>query len=230
MSEGPSPIEMPSPEAERRPFYRRRKIWVGGAIAVAVVLAVVVVWFEPQKLFLDERVDEAFPVSASSGDGAAGSGGSKEPAGSSGSTGSTTSPSTDPGSTEEPGTETPPTSSAEPPTPAGPVTVANGTFESIDHDTSGKALVVDVGDGTRVLRLEDLATDNGPDVFVYLSAAPISDGEEALDDDFVDLGGLKGNLGNQNYEVPDDVDLERYRTVVIWCRRFSSGFGAADLT
>lgn len=225
-AEEPPPTDLPAPEAERKPS-RRRRILVVGAVAAAVVLAVVLVWFEPQKLFIDERVDEAFPVAASSGDGAERSGGTTEPAGS---TASTASPTTGPGTGEDPGTKAPPPApSTEPSKPTGPVTLADGEFASIDHDTSGKALVVDIGDGTKVLRLEDLATDNGPDVFVYLSAAPISAGEKALDDDFVDLGGLKGNLGNQNYEVPDDVDLDRYKTVVIWCRRFSSGFGAADL-
>jgi hypothetical protein len=222
--EGSSPTDLPAPEPERRPS-RRRRIWMVGAVGAAVVLAVVLVWFEPQKLFIDERVDEAFPVAASDG-GASKSGGTTAPAGS---TGSTVSPTSGPATDEDTGTKAPPTSSTEPTTPTGPVTLADGDFESIDHDTSGKALVVDTGDGTRVLRLEDLSTDNGPDVFVYLSAAPVSAGEKALDDDFVDLGGLKGNLGNQNYEVPDDVDLDRYKTVVIWCRRFSSGFGAADL-
>lgn len=220
-TEESSSTDLPAPEPDRPPA-RRRRLWAIGAVAALVVVAVVLVWFEPQKLFIDERVDEAFPVATSPGDGAE-SGGSTAPAG------SAAPPTTVPDTGDDVGIKAAPTSSTEPSTPTGPVTLADGDFESIDHDTSGKALVVDTGDGTRVLRLEDLSTDNGPDVFVYLSAAPVSAGEKALDDDFVDLGGLKGNLGNQNYEVPDDVDLDRYKTVVIWCRRFSSGFGAADL-
>ncbi|MCB1018203.1 MAG: DM13 domain-containing protein, partial [Acidimicrobiales bacterium] len=73
------------------------------------------------------------------------------------------------------------------------------------------------------------ATDNGPDLNVYLSTAPADADEGAFDDDFVDLGDLQGNIGDQNYEVPADVDLDRYQTVVIWCVRFGVAFGAATL-
>lgn len=104
-----------------------------------------------------------------------------------------------------------------------------GTFASIDHATSGAVRVVDGGDGTRVVRLEGLATDNGPDLYLYLSANPADGTEQAFDDEFVSLGRLKGNQGDQNYEVPDDVDLSRYASVVIWCDRFNSAFGAAPL-
>ena len=51
----------------------------------------------------------------------------------------------------------------------------------------------------------------------------------AFDDAYVDLGGLKGNIGDQNYEIPADVDLSQYQSVVIWCDRFNVAFGAADL-
>lgn len=86
-------------------------------------------------------------------------------------------------------------------------------------------------DGTeqRFLRFEDFETDNGPDLNVYLTTADADDDEGLFDDDFVDLGNLKGNIGSQNYELPPDVDLERYDTVVIWCVRFAVAFGAADL-
>jgi hypothetical protein len=65
---------------------------------------------------------------------------------------------------------------------------------------------------------------------VYLTTNPASGREDAFDDDAVDLGRLKGNVGNQNYEIPPGVDLERYTTVVIWCDRFDAAFGAADLS
>jgi hypothetical protein len=64
---------------------------------------------------------------------------------------------------------------------------------------------------------------------VYLSAAGADADAGAFDDDFIDLGDLKGNIGPQNYEIPADVDLERYSTVVIWCVRFGVAFGAADI-
>ena len=64
---------------------------------------------------------------------------------------------------------------------------------------------------------------------MYLTAN-LPDGEEgAFDDDFIDLGDLQGNVGDQNYEIPNDVDLTWYSTVVIWCVRFDSAFGAAAL-
>jgi hypothetical protein len=95
---------------------------------------------------------------------------------------------------------------------------------------TGGATVYELEDGTRTLRLEPFESTNGPDLYVYLTAADHADDDPALDADHVDLGELRGNIGNQNYAIPDDVDLAAYDTVVIWCRRFSSSFGAADLT
>lgn len=60
--------------------------------------------------------------------------------------------------------------------------------------------------------------------------AGASDDDAALNADFVDLGMLSGTIGNQNDVIPVDVDLDRYDSVVIWCRRFTSSFGVADLT
>ncbi len=108
--------------------------------------------------------------------------------------------------------------------------VMSGEFISRAHGTTGHAMIADGTDGTRFLRIEDLDTDNGPDLKVYLTTvAP--DGEEGtFDDDFVDLGRLKGNIGDQNYEIPADVDITRYPSVVIWCDRFDVAFGAAPLS
>jgi hypothetical protein len=105
-----------------------------------------------------------------------------------------------------------------------------GSFVDRSHPTTGVATVVT--DGTKTfLRFEDLRTDNGPDLFVYLSAGvTATSAAGALDDDFVELGKLKGNIGSQNYEIPSGTDLAKYKTVVIWCRRFSTAFGASDLT
>ncbi|MXW90023.1 MAG: DM13 domain-containing protein, partial [Acidimicrobiaceae bacterium] len=76
---------------------------------------------------------------------------------------------------------------------------------------------------------EDFRTDNGPDLNVYLSAAPPDAAAGDFDDDFVDLGDLKGNVGSQNYEIPAGLDLDHYSTVAIWCVRFGVVFGAAEL-
>ena len=106
---------------------------------------------------------------------------------------------------------------------------ASGPFINRSHPTQGNAIVLGDGTGQRFLRFEDFRTDNGPDLNVYLSSAPQDAPAGQFDDDFIDLGDLKGNVGSQNYEIPRDVDLDRYSTVVIWCVRFSVIFGAAEL-
>ena len=111
-----------------------------------------------------------------------------------------------------------------------PATLFGGSFHSVAHETHGRAAILDVG-GKRVLRLTDFATSNGPDVRVYLVAAPdAADNETVTRAGFVELGKLKGNQGDQNYDVPADLDLGKYRAVTIWCRRFSVNFATAPLT
>jgi hypothetical protein len=73
------------------------------------------------------------------------------------------------------------------------------------------------------LRLEDFKSTNGPDLYVYLST------DKGAATDFVNLGRLKGNIGNQNYDIPKRTDLSKYDTVLIWCRAFSVLFGSAEL-
>ena len=113
---------------------------------------------------------------------------------------------------------------------APPVTLAAGRFHSNAHETSGSASVLDLGSGRRVLRLSEFSTSNGPDVRVYLVAAPdVNDDATVKTAGFVELGELKGNRGDQNYEVPSTIDLAKYQTVTIWCKRFSVNFGSAPL-
>jgi hypothetical protein len=105
-----------------------------------------------------------------------------------------------------------------------------GRFQSGAHETQGVATVHDVGDGRRILRLTSFRTSNGPDDHVYLVAAPVVTNDESVQRaEIEDLGALKGNLGDQNYEVPERVDLSRYQSVSIWCKRFSVSFGSASL-
>lgn len=106
--------------------------------------------------------------------------------------------------------------------------IASGSFRSIAHPGTGTAAVVRLANGTRVLTLTDFETDNGPDLRVYLSTGDPAGGGGL--GDFEDLGALKGNKGNQQYEIPSDLNLGRFSTVVIWCRAFSVGFTAAALT
>lgn len=107
-----------------------------------------------------------------------------------------------------------------------------GTFVSHAHNTDGSVEIYRVGGGKTVLRLADLHTSDGPALRVWLSDQPVNrDSGGNLDDgEHIDLGGLKGNEGNQNYLVPAGTDLERFSTVTIWCERFSVSFGAAELT
>lgn len=106
-----------------------------------------------------------------------------------------------------------------------------GRFHSVAHETRGTATIQDVGGGRRVLRLTEFTTSNGPDVRVYLVAAPdAADNQTVTKAGFVELGKLKGNQGDQNYDVPDDLDLTHYRAVTIWCRRFSVNFATAPLS
>jgi len=100
---------------------------------------------------------------------------------------------------------------------------------SIDHGTSGTVVLLEDAAGTRFVRLENLDTSNGPDLFVYISTNPPDGPEGQFDDDYVDLGRLEGNVGISNYVIPAGTDLSRYASVVIWCDRFNSAFGAAPL-
>jgi Electron transfer DM13 len=109
--------------------------------------------------------------------------------------------------------------------------LAAGRFHSVAHETHGTATIQDIGGGRRVLRLTEFATSNGPDVRVYLVAATdAADNQTVTKAGFVELGKLKGNEGDQNYDVPEDLDLTHYRAVTIWCRRFSVNFATAPLT
>jgi hypothetical protein len=108
------------------------------------------------------------------------------------------------------------------------VLVARGAFQSVAHSASGTASVIRRDEGGRVLTLTSFEVDNGPDLRVYLVAGPARDESEV--DDYEDLGALKGNKGNQQYELPRGLDLDRYETVVIWCRAFSVNFARAPLS
>ena len=107
-------------------------------------------------------------------------------------------------------------------TPGEIVTIASGNFQSINgYSVTGDALVLNNGTEERFLRFENFVSDNGPDLKVYLRAAS---GE------FISLGDLSGNIGDQNYAIPVDVDLSVFSNVEIWCERFSAGFGFATLS
>ncbi len=147
-----------------------------GAAAVLGLAVFALLWFQPQKLFIDQTVSDAPPVEA--GEGGA---------------------------------------------------LASGSFQGIAHETTGMAHILRLTDGSLVLRLEDLDTTNGPDLRVYLSEAHADTEGRAIAERVLDLGALRGNRGDQNYAIPAGTDVSAFRSVVIWCRRFTVGFGAAPL-
>ena len=189
--------------AGARRFLTPRRLLIAALVAAAG-LAVVLIWFQPQKLFQDTRVDEAPPGAMEKGDDAM--------------------------AKEDDAMAKDDTMAKEDDAMMkdDAMTLA-GDFRSIDHTTSGTATLALADDGHYYVRLEDFSTENGPDLFVYLSTAPATSEGREFAEDFIDLGALKGNVGNQNYVVPDGTDLEKYKSVVIWCRRFTSPFGAAPL-
>jgi hypothetical protein len=119
---------------------------------------------------------------------------------------------------------------ATPAAPAEPRVVTTGMFHSGAHDTKGVATIYEYPNGNRVLRLTQFETSNGPDVQLYLVAAnDATDNATVTKAGFVHLGALKGNIGDQNYDIPSNVDLTTHKAVTVWCRRFGVNFGTAPL-
>lgn len=127
----------------------------------------------------------------------------------------------------------PPSASGSAPA-AGPVLVSQGKFITHEHQTSGTAKLIRKPDGSHQLVIEKLDTSNGPDLRVWLTDQEVKAGSKGWfvfdDGEYVELGALKGNKGSQVYDIPDGVDVSAYRSVTIWCKRFSVSFGAAELT
>lgn len=108
--------------------------------------------------------------------------------------------------------------------------LAQGSFYNLFHVGSGQAMVYQLADGSRILRLQDFEVDNGPELHVYLFPNdPVTTSIGVDIPGSVDLGLLKGNIGDQNYEIPADLDLSRFKSVVIWCQPFKVTFIAAPL-
>ena len=106
----------------------------------------------------------------------------------------------------------------------------SGNFYGLLHPTEGSATIYRMGDGSRVLRFTNFKTSNGPDVHVYMVAAEDArDNASVLRTGFIDLGVIKGNIGDQNYTLSPDMNLSKYRAVSVWCKRFSVNFGVAPL-
>ena len=114
--------------------------------------------------------------------------------------------------------------------PRDPIIVSSGRFHSVAHPGTGDAIVYRLEDGSHVLRLENLDIFNGPALYVYTVAAEdTGDNETVLDAGFLNLGPLKGNKGNQTYELPAEFYPKKHRSISIWCQRFSVNFATAPL-
>lgn len=193
-------------------FIRRYRVPVVGGVVVVAVVGFLL--FRPDKLFVDDAVDESLEQAFAA-------------------------PTANPASPQAP-PDTAPTTAAPDPMDEGatraprattmppePVAQATGSFYGIDHSAEGTATVYEQA-GRFVLRFED-DTDiqNGPDLYVWVLADDDYDGGTPAD--FLDLGRIKGNVGGQNYELPDDFDPDVHRLVLIWCLRFRVPFAAAPL-
>jgi hypothetical protein len=107
--------------------------------------------------------------------------------------------------------------------------LASGPFHGIAHETKGTATVFQDSNGNRILRLSNFSTSNGPDVHVYMVAAENAyDAGTVEHAGFIDLGNIKGSIGDQGYTL-GRLDLSRCRAVSIWCKRFSVNFGTAPM-
>lgn len=179
------------------------------SVLVLFLVAGALYWFQPWKLWTDHVVDESLPTIAAV-EFARGPSGNP-------SARTSTRPNTVPGTVQ--------TSQA--------VLLADGELISHQHPTTGAVELIRLANGHRALTLENLRTSNGPALRVWLVDSPVvpgSAGWDVFDDGaHLDLGDLKGNIGNQIYPVGDDVDLSRYSGITIWCERFSVSFGAAEL-
>jgi len=134
--------------------------------------------------------------------------------------------------TEGPAASGSPTRTPATQTPAAPEArvLAEGSLDSAEHETTGKVRILQLADGRRFLRFEDLAGSDGPDLHVWLTDQPSGGDWGSYDDGrYVRLGELKATHGNQNYEIPADADLTGLVSAVIWCDRFNVAFGTAAL-
>ena len=230
-----------------------RKQLVIIAATLGCIIGLPLAWYLGSPLFINRTVDEAFPVAQAAPRPPAATGvpadatvrtplqqttvpeqpalaATPEPTETIGDTTSTAAPPNEP-------TPTPVLTEAPMPTSVPPTTVAvepvalkSGQFHPVEHRGAGDATLYQLANGTRILRLENFDVLNGPDLYVYLSRAEDADDEAPiLESGFVSLGRLKGNQGNQNYELPTDLDPGEFHSVSIWCQQFSVNFATAPL-
>jgi hypothetical protein len=208
-------------------FIRRNLLAILGAgtVALAGLAWLAFGYFGIHTAFIDDEVTEAGPVFASgvaADDPAATGGGDVAP-----DTDTDTDTDEADDAAADGGTAAEPAADAEADAPAEIVTLVSGTFTGLgSYSGGGDAVVLNDGTEQRFLRFEEnFETSNGPDLNVYLTVG----GDVGNAAGYVDLGDLRGNIGSQNYEIPVEVDLGQFDTVVIWCVRFGVGFAEAPL-
>ncbi|ASN20804.1 DM13 domain-containing protein [Arthrobacter sp. YN] len=193
-----------------RSFIRSHRT-LAAIVGVLILSAVVVgaALFQPWRLFTSSSVNEALPaLGVSTGQPSAG--------------GTASAPYSQAVPSQAPPSQAP---------PSGPAVVGGGTFQSQEHETTGTAQLLMLPDGSHLLRLENLASSDGPDVKVWLSSQEAGgDWFKYRSGHYVDLGAIKATHGNQNYVVPAGTDIAGLTSVVLWCDRFSVAFGSAPLT
>jgi hypothetical protein len=208
-----------------RRIVRSKVTWALTATG-SVVLTAGLLAFEPWALWIDKTVVEAAPVAAAPAEPVVRPAVEAAPE-------QPVPAQPEAAAKAESGAATDSEAKTQPAAPAGPATEFTGTFISHEHSTTGTVQILRLADGSRVLRLENLDTSNGPDLKVVLSDAEVKPGKagwHVFDDNaHVKLAGLKGNKGSQNYVIPADVNLADFRSVSIWCDRFNVSFGAAEL-
>ena len=178
----------------------KKPLIIVASLVVLVLLVAVLLFTKPWTAFTSSTVDEALP----------------------GQTQSATSEETD---TNADANSTGMTATA---ASDGPQTLSSGSFVSLDHETKGDASLVNA-EGKNYVRFEDLAGSDGPDLKVVVTTTDL-DPANMSKDDYVSLGDLKATHGNQNYELPADLDPKDVKKVIIWCEQFSSPFGVAEFT
>ena len=210
----------------------RKTVLMMVALFSAVVLGVVLTVFQPQKLLIDDTVNEAAPVELVEEQVAATA---AEPSAAPATAATESAPLTTATATTAPAASAPKAASAQAApksavaAPAAvPAATRSGNFRGLNHKGSGRASLIKTATG-HVVRFENLNVENGPDLYVYLSPAVSTSQASAFGVKPLILGKLKANRGNQNYAVPAGTDLTRYKSVAVWCKRFSSGFAVAPL-
>lgn len=206
-----------------RPFWRRH-LFKLILLPIGVLIAL---WFLVIMPRTSKTVDDAFPTAAPTQSSAATAkpAATTAPAAATQATvapaQATVAPALQPTAAPAANTAAPVATSAPAPAATGPVAVKSGSLVAVAHDGSGKATIFKQADGTYILRFENLNITNGPDLRVRLLGPNGAS---------LDLGGLKGNKGNQNYDLPAGFDPAKYDTADIWCRAFSVQFNKAALS